>query len=134
MTPSSQLVIGCSEQLPNELRAYRCMGTSSGGGVLLSRHGATYSAAQGDVSDYGQLLERMLAPVLRSMSPDLRAKARGALIRRWNRDWGVEAEDLLEKDAKSDRDGVDAGGDGSGLTTQPLVTFSSPRASSEARA
>jgi hypothetical protein len=37
----------------------------------------------------------MLAPVLKTMSPDLRAKARGVLINRWNRDWGVEAEDLI---------------------------------------
>ena len=99
MTPSSQLVIGSSEQLPNELRAYRWMGTSSGGGILLSRHGATYSAAQGDFSEYGQLLERLLAPVLTTMPPGLRAKARGTLIRKWNRDWGVEAEDLIEMDA-----------------------------------
>jgi hypothetical protein len=128
------LVIGCSEQLPNDVRAYRCVGTSSGGGLLLSRHGVTYSAARGDVSDYGQLLERMLAPVLSTMSPALRAKARGGLIRRWNRDWGVEPEDLTETDTKSDRDGVDARGTGSGLAIPPLAAVSSPLASSEARA
>ena len=33
MTPSSQLVIGCSEQLPHELRAYRLMGVSSDGAL-----------------------------------------------------------------------------------------------------
>jgi len=120
------LVIGCSEQLPNDVRAYRCVGTSSGGGLLLSRHGVTYSAARGDVSDYRQLLERMLAPVLSTMSPALRAKARGGLIRRWNRDWGVEAEDLIEMDAKSDRGGVDPWGAGAGPATQPLAKVSPP--------
>ena len=39
MTSSSTLVIGCSEQLPDEPRAYHLMGTSTDGVVLLSRHG-----------------------------------------------------------------------------------------------
>ena len=94
MIPSSTLVIGCSEQLPNELRAYRLMGTSTEGAVLLSRHGATYSAAASEVSAYPELLERMLGVVLPSFPSSLRARARPALISRWNRDWGVEAEDL----------------------------------------
>ena len=94
MMPSSTLVIGCSEQLPNELRAYHLMGTSTEGAVLLSRHGATYSAAASEVSAYPELLERMLGVVLPSFPSSLRARARPALISRWNRDWGVEAEDL----------------------------------------
>ena len=94
MTSSSTLVIGCSEQLPNELRAYRVMGTSTEGALLLSRHGATYSAAASEVSAYPELLERMLGVVLPSFPSSLQARARTALIKRWNRDWGVEAEDL----------------------------------------
>jgi hypothetical protein len=94
MMSASTLVIGCSEQLPNELRAYRVMGTSSEGTVLLSRHGATYSAAAGEVCTYPKLLEHMLGLVLPSFPSSLQARARPALIRRWNRDWGVEAEDL----------------------------------------
>ena len=94
MTSSSTLVIGCSEQLPNELRAYRVMGTSTEGALLLSRHGATYSAAASEVSAYPELLERMLGVVLPSFPSSLQARARTALINRWNRDWGVEAEDL----------------------------------------
>src|SRR6185503_1574661 len=94
MTSASTLVIGCSEQLPNELRAYRVMGTSTEGAVLLSRHGATYSAAASEVSAYPDLLERMLGVVLPSFPSSLRARARPALIKRWNRDWGVELEDL----------------------------------------
>ena len=94
MTSSSTLVIGCSEQLPNELRAYRVMGTSTEGAVLLSRHGATYSAAASEVSAYPELLERMLGVVLPSFPSSLQARARPALIKRWNRDWGVEADDL----------------------------------------
>jgi hypothetical protein len=90
----STLVIGCSEQLPNELRAYRVMGISSEGTVLLSRHGATYSAAASELSAYPELLERMLGAVLPSLPSGLRARARPALIRRWNHDWGVEVEDL----------------------------------------
>ena len=60
MTPSAQLVVGCSEQLPNEVRAYRRLGTSSDGAVLLSRHGAMYSAARGEVGAYGEMLERQI--------------------------------------------------------------------------
>ena len=74
MTSSSTLVIGCSEQLPNELRAYRLMGTSTEGAVLLSRHGATYSAAASEVSAYPELLERMLGVVLPSFPASLRAQ------------------------------------------------------------
>lgn len=93
MTSSSTLVIGCSEQLPNELRAYRVMGTSTEGALLLSRHGATYSAAASEVSAYPELLERMLGAVLPGIPSSLRAHARPALISRWNRDWGIEADD-----------------------------------------
>jgi len=95
MTSSPTLVIGCSEQRPNDLRAYRVIGTSTEGALLLSRHGATYSAAASEVSAYPQLLERMLGVVLPSFPSSLQARARTALINRWNRDWGVEAEDLV---------------------------------------
>jgi hypothetical protein len=120
MTSSSTLVIGCSEQLPNELRAYRVMGTSSEGSILLSRHGATYSAAASEVSSYPDLLERMLGAVLPSFPPSLRTPARLALTSQWNRDWGVEAEDL------GDRYGGSANDNGAGLVTESPGSSTSP--------
>ena len=77
MNSSSTLVIGCSEQLPNELRAYRVMGTSTEGALLLSRHGATYSAAASDVSPYPELLERMLGVVLPGFPSSMRSSSSG---------------------------------------------------------
>ena len=126
MTSSSTLVIGCSEQLPNELRAYRVMGTSSEGAVLLSRHGATYSAAASEVSAYPELLERMLGVVLPSFPSSLQARARPALIKRWNRDWGVEAEDL------GDRYGASANDNGAALVAESPGTSPSPFVASRA--
>jgi hypothetical protein len=120
MTSSSTLVIGCSEQLPNELRAYRVMGTSTEGAVLLSRHGATYSAAANEVSAYPELLERMLGVVLPSFPASLQARARPALIKRWNRNWGVEADDL----------GASANDNGAALVTESPGTSTSPFAAS----
>ena len=96
--PSSALVIGCSDQRPNEIRAYRLMGTSTEGAVLLSRHGATYSAVASEVIAYPEVLERMLGLALAGFPPRLRERARPQLIARWNRDWGVEAEDLVGTD------------------------------------
>ena len=90
----SLLVVGCSEQLPDQLRAYRVMGTSSAGGLLLSRHGVTYSAEAEQVSSYHDLLERMLGKVLDNLPESLRSSARTRLVKRWNRDWGVDAEEL----------------------------------------
>ena len=87
------MVVGCSEQLPNELRAYHVVGTTSAGGLLLGRDGMTYSAATGEVSSYRDVLERMLGKVLANLPPSLRLSARTCLIKRWNRDWGVDAED-----------------------------------------
>jgi len=128
VTPSSQLVIGCSEQLPNELRAYRLIGTSSDGAVLLSRHGATYSAAREEVADHGEMLERMLGLVLKNLPldfhPRARARARAVLTRRWNRDWGVEAEDLIQAAAVGDRQGASA--NGADIATESFETSSSP--------
>ena len=95
---SRALVIGCSEQLPNELRAYHVMGTSTDGVVLLSRHGTTYSATASEVTAYPELLERMLGLVLANMPSSLHKHARSTLISRWNRDWGVEAEDESAND------------------------------------
>jgi hypothetical protein len=94
MMPPALLVVGCSEQRPDELRAYHVMGTSSAGGLVLSRRGVTYSAANDQVSSYHELLERMLGTVLDSLPSNQRVSARTRLIRRWNRDWGVNAEDL----------------------------------------
>jgi hypothetical protein len=123
MMPSSTLVVGCSEQLPNELRAYYLIGTSTEGAVLLSRHGATYSAAAREVSSYPALLERMLGVVLPSFPSSLRARARRALISRWNRDWGVEEmEGMVETTSPAAND------NGSGLATGSLETSPSPTA------
>jgi hypothetical protein len=87
------MVLGCSEQLPNELRAYHVLGASSAGGLLLSRDGVTYSAATGEVAGYRDVLERMLGKVLANLPPSLQQSARARLIKRWNRDWGVDASD-----------------------------------------
>jgi hypothetical protein len=120
MIPASALVVGCSEQLPNELRAYRLMGTSSDGAVLLSRHGATYSAAASEVSAYPEVLEHMLGLVLAGLPASARERARQALINRWNRDWGVEAEDLEQLGTGSAND------NGSGPATEEVETSTSP--------
>jgi hypothetical protein len=117
MIPSSPLVVGCSEQLPNELWAYHLMGTSSEGAVLLSWHGATYSAAASDVTAYPDLLERMLGLVLPSFPAHLRQRARPALISRWNRDWGVDAEDIVEAAANDN---------GTSFATVPVEASTSP--------
>jgi len=88
MIPSSTLVIGCSDQIPNELRAYHLMGDASTGAVLLTRYGATYSANASDVFAYPQLLETMLSSVLRNIPAPLRTRARegaGPLARRVGR-------------------------------------------------
>ncbi len=100
------------------------MGTSTEGTVLLSRHGATYSAAASEVSAYPELLERMLGVVLPSFPSSLQARARPALIRRWNRDWGVEAEDL------DHRYGASANDNGAALVTESPGTSTSPFAAS----
>jgi hypothetical protein len=118
--PSSGLVIGCSEQLPNELLAYHLVGASSDGVMLLSRHGATYSAARGEISAYPALLERMLGLVLENIPVRLRDRARVGLISRWNRDWGVEAEDLAQLDAAPAND------NGSGFASETVETSPSP--------
>jgi hypothetical protein len=125
MTSSSTLVIGCSEQRPNDLRAYRVMGTSTAGVLLLSRHGATYSAVASEVSAYPALLERMLGVVLPSLPSSLRARARPALIKRWNRNWGVEAEDH--------QDSASANDNGAGLVNEASGTSPSPLAASQPR-
>ena len=133
MTSSSTLVIGCSEQLPNELRAYRVMGTSSEGAVLLSRHGATYSATASEVSAYPALLERMLAVVLPGFPASLRARVRPALISRWHRDWGVEAEDLDAAHGLGHQDSASANDNGAELATEASATSPSPFAAARAR-
>ncbi len=90
----SLLVVGCSEQHPDQVRAYRVTGASSAGGLLLSRHGVTYSAVADQVSSYHEVLERMLGKVLDNLPESLRSSARTRLVKRWNRDWGVNAGDV----------------------------------------
>jgi len=118
MIASSALVIGCSDQLPNELRAYQRMGTSTDGAVLLSWHGVTYSAVASEVTAYPELLGRMLGLVLAGLPPRFRERARPELIARWNRNWGDEAEDLVGTDPANDNGSVPA--------TEPSVTSPSP--------
>ena len=120
MIASSALVIGCSDQLPNELRAYRLVGTSTDGAVLLSWHGVTYSAVASEVTAYPQLLERMLGLVLASFPPRLREGARPKLIARWNRDWGVEAEDLVGTDPAANDNGSVPVTEPSGASPSPF--------------
>jgi hypothetical protein len=93
-TRPSLLVVGCSEQRPDQVRAYHVTGTSSAGGLLLSRHGVAYSALAEQVSDYDGLLERMLGKVLDNLPASARSSARTRLVKRWNRDWGVNATDV----------------------------------------
>ena len=107
MMPCSTLVIGCSDQVPNELRAYQLMGDASTGAVLLTRHGTTYSADATDVTAYPQLLESMLSSVLKNVPATLQLRAREGLIKRWNRDWGVEAGDLEAELGRGNRDVVE---------------------------
>ncbi len=105
--PSSTLVIGCSDQIPNELRAYHLVGGAGTGAVLLTRHGATYSAGARDVSAYPQLLASMLSTVLKNIPATLQARAKVGLVSRWNRDWGVEARDLEVEVGRASRDVVE---------------------------
>jgi hypothetical protein len=123
MIPSSQLVVGFSEQLPDDLRAYRFLGTSTDGAVLLSRHGTTYSAAASEVRAYPELVERMLGLVLPTFPAGLRERARPVLIRRWNRDWDVEATDVIEA----------ANDNGARTATAAVETFASPLEPSQPR-
>ena len=104
MTPPAALVVGFSDQLPNEPRAYHLMATSIDGVVLLSRRGVIYSAAANDVCAYPALLERMLGLVLPSFPASVRERARPALIRRWNRDWGIGAAGLVETASRAASD------------------------------
>lgn len=121
MIASSALVIGCSDQLPNEVRAYQRMGTSTEGAVLLSWHGVTYSAVASEVTAYPEVLGRMLGLVLAGLPPRLRERARPELIARWNRNWGVEAEDLVGTDPVAP-----ANDNGSVPATEPSGTSPSP--------
>ena len=82
--------------------------------------GATYSAAASEVYDYPALLEHMLGVVVPSFPANLRTQARRALISRWNRDWGVEADGLAETT------GPVANDNRSGLATDLLETSTSP--------
>jgi hypothetical protein len=124
MSPSSPLVVGFSEQLPDDLRAYRLVGASTEGAVLLWRHGTTYSAGATQVCAYPELLERMLGLVLAGFPANLRERARPVLISRWNRDWDVEATDIAEAAANDN---------GSRVATESVEIFASPFEASQPR-
>jgi hypothetical protein len=85
-------VVGCSEQRPNDVLAYQVVGVADGF-VLLSRHdGATYTAESSEISSYRRARDNMLRLVLGGVPAGRRPDVRQALIRRWNRDWGVGTE------------------------------------------
>ena len=70
----------------------RSLGVADGR-VLLSRHdGATYTAKSGEISSYRRIRDNMLRLVLDGVPSGRRQGVGQALIRRWNRDWGVETE------------------------------------------
>ncbi len=85
-------VVGCSEQRPNDVLAYEVMGIADGR-VLLSRHdGVSYTTSSGEIRSYQRTRDDMLRLVLAGVPASLRHGVGQALIRRWNRDWGVEPE------------------------------------------
>jgi hypothetical protein len=122
------------------------MGTSTEGALVLSRHGATYSAVASEMIAYPEVLERMLGLVLAGFPPRLQERARLGLIARWNRDWGVEAEDLVGTDpvapandnAETETSGASPGASPSPLEiSQPQIEdhgFIAPRAALARRA
>ena len=84
------LVVGCSNQLPDELRAYHLIGAADDGSALLSLHdGVNYTGTMTELSPYGPMLTRMVGAVLDGLPPVLRDSARAALLDRWNRAWAV---------------------------------------------
>jgi hypothetical protein len=86
----SALVVGCSDQIPNMQRAYHLLSTSARGDALLSRHdGTTYTGTIRELSFYRGALATMIGSVLQDMPPSFRDRARTALLKRWNREWGV---------------------------------------------
>ena len=84
------LVVGCSQQRPNDVLAYEVMGVAHGQVLLSRRDGATYTAATGELSSYLQSRDSMLRLVLAGVPASLRQGVGQALIRRWNLAWGVE--------------------------------------------
>jgi hypothetical protein len=84
-------VVGCSEQRPNDVLGYQVVGVADGQ-VLLSRHdGATYTAARDEISSYRRSRDSMLRLVLGGVPSSRRRDVGQALIKRWNRAWGVES-------------------------------------------
>jgi hypothetical protein len=86
------LMVGCSDQSPNDVRAYHLVDVSPLGVRLSGHDGRSYTAAAGDISPYNEMLTSLLALVLDGMPAELRGRARGSLIKRWNRNWGVMTE------------------------------------------
>jgi hypothetical protein len=90
---STVIVVGCSEQLPNEVRAYHLISAGKDGSAVLTRHdGVAYTGVMGELSLYRDVLSRMVSSVLAQLArfpPARRASARTALVARWNREWDV---------------------------------------------
>ena len=85
-------VVGCSDQRPNDVLAYEVMGIADGR-VLLSRHdGVSYTTSSGEIRSYQRTRDDMLRLVLAGVPASLRHGVGQALIRRWNRGWGVDME------------------------------------------
>jgi hypothetical protein len=97
------LVVGCSDQIPDELRAYHLVSAAEDGGVVLSLHdGVAYTGTMSELSPYCALLSRMVGAVLENLPPAFRDRSRAALVDRWNRAWNVTR--LREACAGCDRD------------------------------
>ena len=86
------LVVGCSEERPNDVLAYEVMGVAHGHIVLSRRDGVSYTAEDSELSSYLQSRDRMLRLVLAGVPSRLRLGVGQALIRRWNRAWGVDSD------------------------------------------
>jgi hypothetical protein len=86
------LVVGCSEQRPNDVLAYEVVGLAEGH-VVLSRHdGVSYTAKSRDISAYRRSRDNMLRLVLAGVPSGRRPAVRQALIKRWDLAWGVGTE------------------------------------------
>ena len=107
---STVLVIGCSAQLPNDVRAYHLVSTGKDGSAVLTRHdGVAYTGVIADLSLYRDVLSRMVGAVLTQLPPARRAAARVALVDRWNRAWDVTR--LRQRCPSCDHAGRDSGPD-----------------------
>jgi hypothetical protein len=82
------VVVGCSEELPNDLRAYHLVSASADGVAALTRHdGTDYTGTLNQFSYYRAAMAGMVKSVVRHVPMHLRSRARVSLLKRWNHDW-----------------------------------------------